>query len=174
MCAVKRYAGDRFVGLSTDSKPTNVADDALFYERDTKLSYLKISGNWLRMGAEAFPVGSVFISVVSTNPATLLGYGTWAAFGAGKVLVGLDAGQTEFDVVEETGGEKTHTLITAEIPPHPHNVSIVYGTPGSGTWAAVYEQRPSTGSLATSETGGGGAHNNLQPYIVCYFWKRIA
>lgn len=56
---------------------------------------------------EAFPVGSVFIAVVSTNPGTLLGYGTWTAFGAGRVLVGLDSGDTDFDTVEETGGAKT-------------------------------------------------------------------
>lgn len=59
--------------------------------------------------AAAWPVGSVFISVVATNPATLLGTGTWTAFAAGRMLVGLDAGQTEFDTVEETGGAKTHT-----------------------------------------------------------------
>ena len=55
----------------------------------------------------AWPVGAVFISVVSTNPATLLGFGTWSAFGAGRVLVGLNSGDADFDTVEETGGAKT-------------------------------------------------------------------
>jgi hypothetical protein len=59
---------------------------------------------------EAFPVGAVFIGVVSTNPASLLGYGTWSAFGAGKVLVGRDANDTDFDVAEETGGAKTKAI----------------------------------------------------------------
>lgn len=57
--------------------------------------------------AAAWPVGSVFISVSSTNPGTSLGFGTWVAFGAGRVLVGLDAGDPDFDTSEETGGAKT-------------------------------------------------------------------
>ena len=54
-----------------------------------------------------FPVGYVYISVDSANPATVLGYGTWTAFGVGRVLVGLDTGDSDFDVVEETGGSKS-------------------------------------------------------------------
>lgn len=67
-------------------------------------TYQTVSGG---PGADAFPVGAVFIAVVSTNPATLLGYGTWSAFGAGRVLIGLDSGDTDFDAAEETGGAKT-------------------------------------------------------------------
>lgn len=70
-------------------------------------------GGWTRdtaaagSASPAFPVGAVFIAVVATNPATLLGYGTWSAIAAGRVLVGIDSGDTDFDTVEETGGAKT-------------------------------------------------------------------
>lgn len=127
-------------------------------------------------GSNAFPVGSVFIAVVSTNPATLLGYGTWAAFGAGRVLVGIDAVDTDFDTAEETGGAKTHTLTSAEMPAHTHDEqapssassgAMKFGidTNASGSQAA---------GITTASAGGGGAHNNLPPYVVVYMWKRTA
>jgi microcystin-dependent protein len=116
----------------------------------------------------------VFISVVSTNPATLLGFGTWAAFGAGRVLVGIDAGQSEFDTVEETGGAKTHTLAESEIPGHTHS----YTQPDAPAMAVLAGVSAAvtgvTAGVATGSTGGDGAHNNLQPYIVVYMWKRTA
>ena len=118
----------------------------------------------------AFPVGSIFISVVSTNPSTLLGYGTWSAFGAGRTLVGLDSGQTEFDSVEETGGSKTHTLTTAEIPAHTHSIPFTSGSTANFAGGNVVD----TAGGTTGSTGGGGSHNNLQPYIVTYMWKRTA
>lgn len=68
----------------------------------------------------AWPVGSVFTSVTSVNPGTLLGFGTWAPFAAGRMLVGLDAGDSSFDTEQETGGAKTHVLTTAEMPAHTH------------------------------------------------------
>lgn len=68
----------------------------------------------------AWPIGSVYIAVVGTSPATLLGFGTRSAIGSGKVLVGQDTNDTDFDVLEETGGEKTHTLTTSEMPSHTH------------------------------------------------------
>jgi len=59
------------------------------------------------VGGSAWPIGSIFISVSPTNPATLLGFGTWTAFAVGRVLVGLKAADADFDTVEETGGAKT-------------------------------------------------------------------
>jgi len=59
------------------------------------------------VGGDPFPVGSIFIAVVATDPGTLLGYGTWTTFGAGRMLVGIDPGDPDFDTVLETGGSKT-------------------------------------------------------------------
>ena len=123
------------------------------------------------INGHAYPVGSIFTSVVATNPATLLGVGTWAVFGAGKVMVGIDASDTDFDTVLETGGAKTHTLSIAEMPAHTHNVDSQGGEAGS-TQSLRYGQSNTT--KATSSTGGGSAHNILQPYIVVYMWRRTA
>lgn len=142
-------------------------------------------------GSEAFPVGSVFIGVVSTNPATLLGYGTWSAFAAGRMLVGLDAGDADFDAAEETGGAKTHTLTTAEMPSHTHvqdahtHLTQRYPTTTGGSSGFTFDTSMSgtlaDNTLATKaatatnqNTGGGGAHSILNPYIVVYIWKRTA
>lgn len=117
----------------------------------------------------AYPVGSIYTSVAGTNPATFFG-GTWVAFGQGKVVVGLDLADTDFDTVENTGGAKTHTLTTAEMPSHTHSMTIEdssgTGSTGSSNGASSFS------TVDTSSTGGDGAHNNLQPYVVVYMWKR--
>ncbi len=102
---------------------------------------------------EAFPTGSVFLAVVSTNPNTLLGYGTWSAFGAGKLLVGLDSGDVDFDVVEETGGAKTKTIAQANLP----NISTNVGTSHNHTQDAhthnFLPRSATTGSVSSIVTG---------------------
>ena len=122
------------------------------------------------------PVGSLFETTVSTNPGTLYG-GTWAAWGGGRTPVGVNPADTDFKTVEKTGGEKTHVLTEAEIAPHSH-IETVYWN-GGGTGAAhpaaieAGDPRKYGGLVARTEnTGGGQAHNNLQPYITCYIWKR--
>jgi microcystin-dependent protein len=96
-----------------------------------------------------YPVGSVYINAaVATNPATLLGFGTWAAFGTGQVLVGVDTAQTEFNTLAKTGGEKTHTLIAAEIAKHAHpafsSASSVVTDPGHHNVYSVAPTRTAT------------------------------
>lgn len=78
-----------------------------------------------------YPVGSLYFNAsVDTNPATLLGFGTWTAFGAGRVMVGLDGGDADFNTLEKTGGAKTHTLSAAEMPVHAHSFSATSGAGG--------------------------------------------
>ena len=124
--------------------------------------------------AAVYPVGSIFITTVATNPATLFGFGTWAAFATGRAIVGIDTGQTEFNTVEKTGGAKTHTLTTAEMPAHTHSYTApnFWAADNANGSGSTY-QGESAGSTSGS-AGGGGAHNNLQPYITAYIWKRTA
>ena len=129
----------------------------------------------------AYPVGSVYTSVVATNPNSLLGVGTWAAFGAGRVLVGINASDSDFNTVEEVGGAKTdsHTLSINEIPSHVHGYTGVTGTGNpDGSSDSVAAGQPTSYPRQTEldYEGGGAAHSHdiVQPYIVVYFWKRTA
>ncbi len=135
------------------------------------------AGSGLITLADVYPVGSIYINAaVATNPGTLLGFGTWVAFGAGRVMVGIDASQTEFDTLEETGGAKTHTLTVSEIPAHSHNQPAGILPPPNSNDVDVTGGNARTlgNNVSTDNTGGGQAHNNLQPYIVVYMWKRTA
>lgn len=127
------------------------------------------SGNWVANGgpgAEPFPVGAVFLSVVSTNPATLLGYGSWTQVAAGRMLVGLNAADPDFDTAEETGGSKTHTLTEAEIPAHTH-VQDAHGhgvtDPGHSHLTQRYPTTTggSSGFTADTSMSGTPADNTL-------------
>ena len=75
----------------------------------------RVLSKWMRecailVNRRIYQVGAIYITVDSENPAVTLGYGTWAAFGTGRVLVGVDVGDTDFDTVEETGGSKTAAI----------------------------------------------------------------
>jgi hypothetical protein len=144
-----------------------------------------------------FPVGSVFIAVVNTNPNTLLGYGTWSQIAQGQMLIGQKSTDADFDVAEETGGSKTanlqHTHDYTQVPNHVHVQSLpslqtgsyasgtrdtsscgTGGTPGSQ--ADVLSTANPTGGVATGTTqnGGSATQSVLNPYFVVYCWKRTA
>ena len=197
-----------------------------------------------------YPVGSIYMSVNDTSPSILFG-GTWTRWGQGRVPVGVNESETEFNAAEKADGEKTHTLTAAQMPSHTHiddghdheyshiheignhyhylnghshpassdgarvniqsaassigKTQVATGTSGkyaptigsadsfyrggtsgsnsSGTTSIpAYADNYYTGTPAYSytndgkaylrNTGGGQAHNNLQPYITCYMWKR--
>jgi hypothetical protein len=129
--------------------------------------------------ANAYPVGSIYMNATnSTNPATLLGFGTWVSFGAGRVPVGINPSDTDFDTAEETGGAKNHTLTLSQIPSHSHTISGNISRSGFSFEHHQYNSRLPGENYDTNPTvsnaGGGQGHNNLQPYIVVYMWKRTA
>jgi len=127
-----------------------------------------------------YPVGSIFTTVTayadSAAVVAVIGGTTWVAFGAGKVLVGVDTGDSDFNTIEETGGSKTdsHTLTIAEMPAHTHT----YGKSTTSENMSIHDISGLRGAATTdtSSTGGGGAHTHdiVQPYITVYFWKRTA
>jgi hypothetical protein len=143
----------------------------------------------------AYPVGSIYMNAsVATNPGTLFGFGTWVAFGAGRVPVGFNAADPLFDTAEETGGSKdaivvshTHTATVTD-PGHNHTLSgreHALGTGDSNEFSdtsrpEVFTNNTSVKTATTgitvsnSTTGSSGTNANLQPYITVYMWKRTA
>ena len=134
-----------------------------------------------------YPVGSIYMNASnSLNPGTLLGFGNWSRFGEGRVLVGLDSGQSEFNSIGYEDGHKTHQLSESEMPNHRHysvrfhrdvgwdDAYAAGGLSGQPDREIEDDSTAEAGDLnaATSATGGGSPHNNLQPYIVVYMWKR--
>lgn len=126
-----------------------------------------------------YPVGSIYMSATLSTAAAVgsaLG-GTWVAWGSGRVPVGVNTSDTDFNSVEKTGGEKTHTLTTTEMPAHSHTGKYINGdgaNNGSVKELRVWSASGDGSQQITNSVGGGGAHNNLQPYITCYMYKRTA
>ncbi|MEO1208596.1 MAG: hypothetical protein AAFX78_03555 [Cyanobacteria bacterium J06638_20] len=125
------------------------------------------------------PVGSIYQNDRDgTNPATLLGYGTWQSLGAGRVLVGIDPSDTDFDTAGAELGEKEITLSVAQMPEHPHNL-IGFGPGGSTSvynpqWVGSSALGLGITSEAVQPAGGDQPHNNVQPSLVVYRWVRTA
>lgn len=147
------------------------------------------------------PVGIVLETTEQSTASAFqsaIGFGTWEAYGSGRVTVGLDSGQTEFDTIGETGGANSVTLTNAQIPGHTHTGAAYYKIDGGGQTDPTGETErtffhensghtTTTGSdssygranLLTNTGGGGtapggGSHTNLQPYIVVYRYRRTA
>jgi len=149
----------------------------------------------------AYPVGSIYMSTVATNPNTLFGFGTWVTYGSGRVLISQDGAYT----AGSTGGSATTTLIEANLPSHSHSATFTGtalgthdhyvgsndSTAGFGSDAGNREfvqnynagNGPATytnpisagtpaGSVSVGNTGSGTAFSNLPPYIAVYMWNR--
>jgi hypothetical protein len=140
-----------------------------------------------------YPVGSIYTNAVnSTNPGTLLGFGTWTAFGAGRVMVGFNSGDPLFDSAEEVGGSKdavlvshTHTATSTVTDPGHSHTQYSTGPKNNSFDSGTFVGNDQTGQTSVNTTGitvattispsgTSGTNANLQPYITVYMWKRTA
>ncbi len=122
-------------------------------------------------------VGDIIFSTSDENPSTIYG-GTWVAWGKGQVPVGVDTSNSDFKTVEKTGGEKEHTLTVVEMPSHTHAQYVTSDNQAGGGIRVDYTKDgtslPYLQGIDTGSSGENQPHNNLQPYITCYMWKRTA
>jgi hypothetical protein len=119
-----------------------------------------------------FPVGAIYMSMNNTNPSTYFG-GTWSLIAPGRVLVGVDTSQAEFNTVNKTGGSKY-------LQKHTHNIvakfaiADTFASFGLVRWLFNKgNENYGDGYAISSETGTGDS-GNLQPYLTCYIWTRTA
>jgi hypothetical protein len=180
---VAAIASPAFTGNPTAPTPT-------FGDSDTSIATTAFVQAAL---AAIYPVGSIYTNAsVATNPGTLLGFGTWTAFGAGQVMIGAGTGGGGTYTAGATGGSKdavivshTHTFTGSALPTHSHNIGSTgsgIGNAGGGNASVIGAPQiiPTTavsGGTPTgtnSTTGVSGTDANLQPYIVVYIWQRTA
>jgi len=163
----------------------------------TKPDATDVDASILAARQNAWPIGSVYINAsATTNPATLLGFGTWVEIGQGRVLVGQDTGDGSFDSMGETGGSKdavvvshSHTGSTNTTGSHSHGLDLWSGPPdftylrptrySSGSYAgqnsgAIKSAGDHSHTVTVNSTGESGTNKNLQPYLVVKMWQRTA
>jgi len=147
-----------------DNDEIGLIDSAASYVLK-KLTFLNLK---IAIGKYLMPVGTVKTFNVSTNPATLYGFGTWEAYGTGRVLVGIDTNDTDFDTVDEEGGHK-------EMQAHKHTLKT--GCGGVACGGSIGQRGWSGDDISyvdDTSTVGAGDSGNLQPYKVVYRWVRTA
>lgn len=164
---------DTFTANSSTNKTVNVTVPTDTGDLTNNAGYLKAT--------DVYPVGSIVTFYDTADHSNFLGL-TWTRFAGGRMVIGYDSSDTDFDTIGETGGEKTHTLTIEEMPNHSHAIHSGYGEGSGGSEAYRYQYWASSNlgwhdgneNFSLRRTGGGQAHNNMPPYITAALWRRTA
>lgn len=128
-----------------------------------------------------FPIKKIVIFNDNDDHSNYLGF-TWERIASGKMLIGIDSTDTDFNTIGKVGGEKTHTLTIDEMPQHNHKISRFINQKGFSTpfndpntgWGLKNDDVNGVNDIMTTYSGGGQAHNNMPPYYVVAYWQRIS
>ena len=169
-----RYSGSLSVSHSSNmvfQQYHSYYDDSLYIRR----WYNNAWASWKRhVGIDSmYPVGSIYMSTVSTNPNTLFGFGTWHRI-EGRFLLGASSTYG----AGSQGGESNHRLTLDEIPSHSHRQYVTAATVSGAGIRTDYSSDARSNAydqgINTGAAGGGKAHNNMPPYLAVYIWERTA
>ena len=180
---VMSYDKDGRVGIgkiAERGKPGSLDARGDLYGDSAIVNDITIAGRKLR--DIFYPIGTIYQSTKPDNPSGFIG-GTWERFGNGKVLVGVDETDNDFKTPNKQGGEKAHTLTVAELPKHNHG-NPSYNTGGRPLQANAGWDNTNIGLYRVTDynqentfnqsVGENQPHNNLQPYVTIYRWRRTA
>ena len=126
-----------------------------------------------------YPIGRGFIDFTDTDYSNWLGF-TWERELVGMFPIGYNPDDTDFNTIGKTGGEKTHTLTLNELPKYSKSVSWQQSSKEASGWGLVsnggFLNRVvvTGGSTNTASFGNNQSHNNLPPFQVVAYWKRVA
>lgn len=166
----------KITGVSNDLANFTTETDTKFTTTKEELTNL-INTTIDNMINSIYPIGSVYISLTETSPGTYL-KGTWEQFGQGRTLIGVGTGNdgtnTQEFGINTQGGEYKHKLVVDEMPSHSHNYySPIVQLVSPASTGDTYGNYNKDYKIASDSTGGDGYHNNVQPYVTVYFWKRV-
>lgn len=140
---------------------------------DTPINAENLNHNFNEILNLVCPIGKVEVFFDNNDHSNYLGF-VWERTSIGKVPVGIDSSDTDFNTIGKTGGEKEHTLTIDEMPNHKHKLNFGNNSPGDGTALQYSSTEGSSSAYDINGVGGNKPHNILQPYEVMAFWKRIS
>ena len=189
---------DEYAWVSTDTSKglytnQNLSVKGEIYAGSTYNQKVCHEGNWTEFARRIYPVGAIYMSTTNTNPSTIFG-GTWEAWGSGRVPVGVNAADTDFNTPNKIGGNKTTShnhgagSLAANIGAYDNNVgSIGYQstvrqgtsvTYNLGIRATMLDNNIANSRINHATTVSGTTANSnvstVQPYVTCYMWRRTA